>query len=242
MTVAAPWIQRLSGLGGLQPAEQALLEQAAQSPRLYAAQEGLAKSGDAAEHVFVVLDGLACEFKLLPDGRRQMLAFLLAGDMTDARQLLMPRWDHSLCVLWPGRIAALPLDTVRRLESHAGIARALGRYSLMKQAIAREWLVNVGHRTAFERLSHLLCEIYVRLNAVGLAHDFTFELPLTQAEIGDTLALSAVHVNRTLMELRRLKIITFQNRQASIHDYAALSAAAGFDPRYLQPEPEPARG
>jgi CRP-like cAMP-binding protein len=103
----------------------------------------------------------------------------------------------------------------------------------MKQAIAREWLVNVGNRTAFERVSHLFCEIHERLKIVGLTAENSFELPLTQAELADTLALSAVHVNRTLMELRRLKLVTFQNRHAIIHDYPGLMTAAGFDPAYL---------
>ena len=233
MKTASAWIERLSRHSPLSPGELALLEQAAGAQRLYAAQEGLAKTGDATECAFVILDGLACEFKLLPDGRRQILAYLFAGDMSEARPPLLPRWDRSVCVLWPARVAFVPFDMLQKLDAHSGIAQAFGRYSLVRQAIAREWLVNVGHRTAFERLSHLLCEIYVRLEAVGLTRDHTFELPLTQAEIGDTLALSAVHVNRTLMELRRLKIVTFQNRQASIHDFDALRAAAGFDPHYL---------
>jgi len=237
---ASAWIERLSGFATLGADDVALLEQAAATPRLYGSQEGLAKSGDACEFAFVVLDGLACEFKLLPDGRRQILAYLFAGDMSDARQPLMPRWNHAVCVLWPARVALLSPELVRRLEQSPATARAMGRYALVKQAITREWLVNVGHRTAFERVSHLLCEIDVRLEAVGLTRDHTFDLPLTQAEMGDTVALSAVHVNRTLMELRRLKLVTFQNRQASIHDCAALRAVAGFDPHYLRLEPEPA--
>jgi CRP-like cAMP-binding protein len=239
---ASAWIDRLSRYAPLGAEDKALLEQAVAAPRLYAAQEALAKAGDPAEFAFVVLDGLACEFKLLPDGRRQILGYLFAGDMSDGRQSLMPRWSHAMCVLWPARVALLSPELLHRFEQRPGIARAIGRYSLVKQAITREWLVNVGHRTAFERLSHLMCEIYVRLEAVGLTRDLTFDLPLTQAEIGDTLALSAVHVNRTLMELRRLKILTFQNRQASIHDYPSLRAAAGFDPHYLQLEPDSPTG
>jgi len=239
VSAPSPWVERLSRLGTLTADERALLEQATAAPHLCATQEGLAKSGEPVESAFVVLDGLACEFKLLPDGRRQILAYLFAGDMSDARHPLMPRWDRSMCVLWPARVAQLPPDALQRLESHPVLAQGLGRYSLVKQAIAREWLVNVGHRTRRERLAHLLCEIYVRLEAVGLTRDHTFELPLTQAEIGDTLALSAVHVNRTLMELRRLKMVTFQNRHAQIHDFAALRTAAGFDPHYLQSEPVP---
>jgi CRP-like cAMP-binding protein len=237
VTIASPWIRRLSRFAEFSTGDIALLEQAVAAARPYVAQEGLAKSGDPTEFVYVILGGLACEFKLLPDGRRQILAYLLAGDMTDARQSLMPTWDHATCVLWPGRVAMLPAETLQRLEAQPNIARAIARYSLLKQAITREWLVNVGHRTAFERVSHLLCEVHDRLEAVGLTRDHSFELPLTQAELGDTLALSAVHVNRTLMELRRLKIVTLQSRHAAIHDMAALRAAAGFDPHYLDLEP-----
>src|SRR5581483_4994347 len=93
--------------------------------------------------------------------------------------------------------------------------------------------VNVGQRTAFERLAHLFCEIFARLSAVGLAYDNRCELPLTQIELADTLALSAVHVNRTLMEMRRARLVTFQNRQLVIHDLAALEGAAGFNANYL---------
>lgn len=234
MNTPSPWITRLARLARIDAHERTLLEQVSDVPRPFAAQAGLAKIGDPVGGAFVILDGLACEFKLLPDGRRQILSYLFAGDMSETRQSLLSRWDHSLCVLWPARVVVLSDETLQRLDASSGIARAMARYSLVRQAIAREWLVNVGHRTAFERLSHLLCEIHVRLDAVGLARDHTFELPLTQAEIGDTLALSAVHVNRTLMEMRRLKLVTFQNRQVAIHDLPALRTAAGFDAHYLQ--------
>jgi CRP-like cAMP-binding protein len=230
------WVQRLAHYAALSPADREQLEQAASAPRAYAAQESLAKPGEPTGPTFVVLDGLACRFKLLPDGRRQFLAYLFAGDMSDPRQCLAARWDHGMCMLWPGRIVTLSADTIERLRGSAAIARAFDGYALVRQAITREWLVNVGHRTAFERLGHLLCEIDLRLERVGLARNHAFDLPLTQAELGDTLALSAVHVNRTLMEMRRLGLVTFQNRQAAIHDPAALRTAAGFDPQYLQLE------
>jgi CRP-like cAMP-binding protein len=234
MITVSAWARRLGNLASLTHEEMHLLEQLAASSRHFATHDAIAKAGDPADRMLVVLDGLACEYKLLPDGRRQILAYLFPGDMTDPRQLLLTRWDHSLCVLWPARIATLMPDAVQRLERHPNIFRAVTRYAVMKQAIAREWLVNVGNRTAFERTSHLLCETYSRLKSVGLTSDHAFELPLTQAELADTLALSAVHVNRTLMELRRLKMVTFQNRHAAIHDYGGLRAAAGFDPTYLQ--------
>jgi CRP-like cAMP-binding protein len=228
------WARRLAGFAALTPEELQLLEQLASGSRHFTTHDTPAKSGEPADRVLVVLEGLACEYKLLPDGRRQILAYLFPGDMTDPRELLLPRMQHSLCILWPARIATLMSDAAQRLERHPNIVRALGRYSLMKQAISREWLVNVGNRTAFERTSHLLCETYERLKAVGLTTGYAFDLPLTQAELADTLALSSVHVNRTLMELRRLKLVSFQNRHAAILDYPGLCAAAGFDATYLQ--------
>ena len=235
---ASRWIRRLARLTSLTLEEQRLLTELAASARQFPSNDGLVKAGDPADRVFVMLDGLACRYKLLPDGRRQILAYLFAGDMSDPRQLLLNFADCSMCVLRPSEIAILTAASMQRLERHPNIVLAFSRYALMQQAIADEWLVNVGHRTAFERVSHLLCETCTRLEAVGLTQDHSFELALTQAELGDTLALSAVHVNRTLMELRRLKLVTFQNRRVQIHDYHGLRSAAGFDVQYLRANEE----
>jgi CRP-like cAMP-binding protein len=232
-SAAYRWFRRLSRFATFTPEEQRALEEVSAVTRRCAVSDDLAKAGEPADRVLVILEGLACRHKLLPDGRRQILAYLFPGDMGDPRQVLQARVDYSMCVLWPAEVAVLTAASIQKLERYPNLSTAIARYSLMQQAITREWLVNVGHRTAFERLGHLLCEIYVRLDAVGLTREYAFELPLTQAELGDTLALSAVHVNRTLMELRRLKLVTFQNRQVLIHDYPALQAAAGFDPAYL---------
>ena len=232
-SAAYRWIRRLARFATFTPDEQRLLEEASATTRRFAVGDDPQKLGDPSDRVFVVLEGLACRHKLLPDGRRQIIAYLFAGDMGDPRQLLQPHVDCSMCILWPSEVSMLTLPVIQRLDQHPNIAQAMARYQLTQQSIMREWLVNVGHRTAFERLGHLVCEIFVRLEAVGLTREHAFELPLTQAELGDTLALSAVHVNRTLMEMRRLKLMTFQNRQVVIHDLPALQAAAGFDPAYL---------
>jgi CRP-like cAMP-binding protein len=233
-SAAHRWIRRLARFATFTLEEHRALEDASASTRRCAANDDLHKPGDSGGRLFVVLEGLVCQHKFLADGRRQILAYLFAGDMADPRQLLQTHMDHALCVIWPSEVAMLTSSSMQRLDQFPNITQAMSRYASTQQAIGREWLVNVGHRTASERLGHLICELYIRLEAVGLTRDQAFELPLTQAELGDTLALSAVHVNRTLMELRRLKLVTFQNRQVVIHDFAALRIAAGFDPRYLQ--------
>ena len=121
------------------------------------------------------------------------------------------------------------------------LTRALWWSTLVEEAITHEWIVNVGHRTAFERMAHLFCEIFARLQVVGLTHENRCELPLTQTELADTLALSAVHVNRTLMDMRRAQLVTFHARQLVIHDREALQSVAGFDPGYLHLEGETKR-
>lgn len=230
---ASRWVRRLACYVDLSREEQHILEELGAGARSHASHEDLAQPGEPADRVLVVLEGMACQCKLLPDGRRQILSYLFAGDMCDPRQLLLDRLDYSLCTLMATQALTLSLETMHLLERHPNITRAMTLHALMQQGITREWLINLGHRTAFERLGHLICEMYVRLQAVGLTTDHAFELPLTQAELGDTLALSAVHVNRTLMELRRLKLVTFQNRFLRIHDFAALRAASGFEPTYL---------
>lgn len=144
--------------------------------------------------------------------------------------------DHSVAALYAVEAATLTREAVQHLERYPALDLAMASNALANQSIMRERLVNVGNRTAFERISHLFWEIFARLQAVGLTRDNACELPLTQTELADTLALSCVHVNRTLMQLRRSGLVTFQNRQLVIHDCAALSTVAGFDPAYLHLE------
>jgi CRP-like cAMP-binding protein len=224
---------RLERYAPLRAEDKKALENELLSLRRYVPRDNLARQGAPVERIFMILDGFACRYKLLPDGRRQITAYMLPGDLCDTRTFAMGYMDHSIAAISNVRAAVLTEESVQRLESRPAVARVLARNSLVHQSIAREWLVNIGHRSSFERLSHLLCELFERLDAVGLTHDYTCEVPLTQTEIADTLALSAVHVNRTLMELRRAGLVTYRSKQLIIHDYPRLRDAAGFDPAYL---------
>jgi CRP-like cAMP-binding protein len=149
----------------------------------------------------------------------------------------MPQMDCSIGTITPAVVVRLSRERFRELTLHSPrVARAFWQTSLVEQAIAREWLINVGQRTAFSRAAHLLCEMFLRLRAIGVVHQNSCDFPLTQTEIADTLALSTVHVNRTLMELRRSGLITLREKQLTIHHLPALEAAAGFDRAYLHLE------
>jgi CRP-like cAMP-binding protein len=122
------------------------------------------------------------------------------------------------------------------LENYPAVARALRMGTLVDEATLREWLLNVGCRSALERIAHLFCELLLRLRAVGLASENSYELPLTQADLGDTTGLSNVHVNRTLQELRRQGLIELRGRRLTILNLPRLRAIAEFKPNYLHLE------
>jgi CRP-like cAMP-binding protein len=233
-TIFQPLLRKLDRFVRLDDAERDALCSLTTDLRKCEPQENLALQGQRPEGIVLVLSGFAIRYKLLTDGRRQIVGFCLPGDLCDIRVGLVREMDHSIAALSPllaGVILASDVHAV--MEAHPRLARGLWWTSFVEESIAREWIVNVGYRSAFERLAHLFCELYFRLEAVGLAREMTCELPIRQSELADTLALSAVHVNRTLMELRRSGMMSLTNRRLVIHDMPRLKAAAGFEPGYL---------
>jgi CRP-like cAMP-binding protein len=181
-----------------------------------------------------MVSGFACRHKMLPDGRRQIIGYFLPGDMCDARLFILRRMDHGISTLCASSVTTISRQAILDLTTrYPRLTRAFWWNTLVEEAICREWLVNVGQRTALERLAHLFCEVHLRLQAVGLSTARGFELPVTQSELADTLALSTVHVNRTLKELRRIGLVSMSSKLLVIHDLAALRTLAMFDPSYL---------
>ncbi len=101
----------------------------------------------------------------------------------------------------------------------------------------REWLVTMGRRPADRHVAHILCEVLVRLQAVGFATGNSYELPITQIDLGDTAGLSNVHINRVLQDLRGQGLIVSKGKSLSIPDVERLKAFAEFNPNYLHLEP-----
>ena len=239
--IVARLVRKLEKFTPLAEEETRALAEAAGNVRRFQAHEDLVREGEPTDGVTLMLEGFACRYKVLPDGRRQIVAYLVPGDLCDVRVFLLKRMDHTIGALSPVETAVMPQESVSEMMArYPRITRALWWSTLVEESVAREWIVNVGQRSAFERLAHLFCEIFTRLHAVGLTQENRCELPLTQIELADTLALSAVHVNRTLMEMRRARLVTFQNRQLVIHDLAALQGAAGFNANYLHLDGESA--
>jgi CRP-like cAMP-binding protein len=235
-SVAKPLIAKLERSGALTLAEKSALADLVAHTRDLRPFTDIIHAGERPVECRLLLDGWACRYKLLPDGKRQITGFAIAGDLCDLSGLLAGAMDHSVCTLTRASVAVIPCGPLLDLmDEHSGIARALWCETLVEGAIAREWVVNVGRRPAYQRIAHLLCEMALRLGAVVQAHGSSFVFPIRQEELADATGLSKVHVNRTLQEMRRDGLIGWTGPEVTIPDWERLQSAGMFRPGYLLP-------
>jgi CRP-like cAMP-binding protein len=204
--------------------------------------QDIVREGDRPSRCCLLLSGLACAYKVTGDGRRQIVSFTVPGDIPDLQSLHLKVLDTSIGTLTPCRVGFIQHEVLHDLcRNHYRFAAAFWRETLVDAAIFREWMVNVGRREAYHRMAHVLCELMVRLRAVGLVEDHACELPITQAEFGDALGVSTVHVNRVLQALRSEGLIELKGEQLKILDWDRLKEVGDFDPTYLHLQREAAR-
>jgi CRP-like cAMP-binding protein len=181
-----------------------------------------------------MLEGLACRYKMLPDGGRQIMAFMLPGDFCDIHIAVLEAMDHSIVTLTKAQVASLPrLQMEALVEARPAITRAFWWSQLVDQGVLRAWIVSMGRRKSTERIAHLMCELYIRMRNIGLATDDQCEMPLTQIVLADAVGLTPVHVNRVLRQLRLDKVMDLRSGSLTILDPAKLARIAGFDDNYL---------
>lgn len=226
--------ERLSGYAPLSDADVTLLADSCCNVRDVPAGHHLIREGDNPDPVFVILEGWACGYKILPDGGRQILAFMLPGDFCDIHIAVLKEMDHSVVTLTRARVATLPRAQMEALvEAKSNITRAFWWSQLVDQGVLRAWIVSMGRRTAQERIAHLMCELYIRMRNIGLASDDQCEMPLTQLVLSDAVGLTPVHVNRVLKKLRLTKVMELSSGSLKIIDPVRLAEIAGFDGNYL---------
>ena len=211
------------------------------SAHRFPANRPIVHEGSPASGCWILTTGYAFRSKLTASGARQIVAIHLPGDAVDLQNALLPWADHSVHALTPVEAAFVPTAAVHDLlAAHPGAALALWRDTLVDAAIQREWIVNVGQRSAEARIAHLLCELATRQRAAGLATGEHYELPMTQEALADCTGMTSVHVNRMLQHLRRSKLIEQHGRSLRIEDWQALARVADFEPDYLFVEPSSA--
>jgi CRP-like cAMP-binding protein len=218
----------------LSQAERELLAQlTSEQVRRHAPHEDIIREGERPPALGVITEGWACCYKMLEDGRRQIVGFFLPGDLSDPGVFASGEIDHSVGAVTSVAFAEISRRGLDELLSRSRLEQVFWWDWLVKMSIQREWALNLGQRDAFERLAHLFCELFLRLESVGLTSGDSCEWPLTQSELGEATGLSAVHVNRTLQELRNAGLIVLRDHTLTIPHMDALQRVAMFSPAYL---------
>ncbi|WP_082711247.1 Crp/Fnr family transcriptional regulator [Methylobacterium indicum] len=234
-----PIVRKLAAFGPLGADEEAVLAGLGTGAQRVEGRQDLLAEGAAPESAVLIVEGVACRYRHRPSGARQITGYLLPGDLCDPDLVHLGRMNHSVGTIGPCRVARVPHEVLSDLTArHAGIARALRLAKLAEEETTREWMMNVGCRSAIERVAHLLCELHERLGTVGWATRSGYDFPLTQQDIADTAGLSNVHVNRVLRQLRLMRLVEVGGRRVDILDLAGLRRVAEFQDGYLRPAAE----
>ncbi|ANY83586.1 Crp/Fnr family transcriptional regulator (plasmid) [Microvirga ossetica] len=234
-------IRKLDSIFPLSDEEKRVLQDLPVQVQALKADHDIVRIGDRPSHSCLLLEGFTCVYKLTSDGKRQIMAIHVPGDTPDLQSLHLKVMDNSVATICPCTVGFIRHDDLRRVcERYPRIAAAFWRETLVDASIFRERLLNVGRREAYTRMAHLLCEFRVKLKAVGLTEDDTFDLPLTQVKLADVIGTSTVHVNRVLQALRTNGLIQTRGTQVTIPDWERLKEAGEFDPLYLHLEREDA--
>lgn len=230
-------LRKLESIATLTDKQRQAIERLPVRLHTLAARQDIVRDGDKPAHCCLLLDGWAYRYKLLGDGRRQILSFHIPGDIPDLQSLHIPTMDCSLASMTKATVAFIPHDSLSDLASqHPGVSAMFWRETLIDAAIFRAWMVGMGRRSAFEQVAHLFCEMYLKLQAVEMADHYRCPLPITQIDLADAVGLTSVHVNRVLKEMRSRTLITLHDQTLVIEAWDELLRIAEFDPTYLQLE------
>jgi CRP-like cAMP-binding protein len=184
--------------------------------------------------LLVMMEGISIRYRILHDGRRQILNIALPGDFVGFPACFFESALYSIGALTDTVLAPIPFATLLGLfGEQPRLAAAIFWSFASEAAIYTEHLTDVGRRSALERVAHFLLELLTRFQIIGLADECSFPMPLTQELIGDALGLSVPHVSRTLRQLRDDQLVRVEAHRVTIKDVDALSALADFERSYL---------
>ncbi|HYG47920.1 MAG TPA: Crp/Fnr family transcriptional regulator [Allosphingosinicella sp.] len=230
-------LRRLESRGPLSPEDRAAVRALPFQPRTIEPAAYLVREGEPPEMCALLLSGFAYRHKVTGEGERQIMSVHMRGEFLDLQNSFLEVADHNVQALTRCDVAMVPVPALRKLaHDHPQVGRAMWIDTLIDAAIFREWIVNVGRRDSISRISHLLCEFALRLQAAGLAQDHRYEMPMTQEQIADCTGLTPVHVNRVLKELGRLGLIDREKRSVNIVKWDRLQQIGDFNTRYLHLE------
>lgn len=230
---------KLQAFTKLSADDREALDRVSRRVRIVESRRDLISEGEKPTHVHLTLQGWAARYKTLADGKRQIVGLFLPGDFCDLNVYILKAMDHSIAAITRLKVSMISPDEMEELiTKHPRVTQALLWHELVSEAIQREWMLNIGQRSAYERLAHLFVELYLRLRTVGLTHNDTCDFPLTQTDLAEATGLTSVHVNRMLQDLRRDGLIELERKQLRIPDLERLMEVSMFNPNYLHLEHE----
>ena len=241
-------LSMLESIGSLTPDERTAIQQLPARVRLVQAGHDIVRDGDTPTECCIVLEGLACRYKTLRGGVRQILSFHFPGDLPDLQSLHLDKMDHGLSAIEKTRAAFIShADIMDLVQRFPALSSLFWRSTLIEGAIFRQWMIGLGRRPALPRMAHLFCEVKARVQANGAAPSDEVRFPVTQADLSDATGLSAVHVNRVMKTLKEGYGVTLRSGRLQSLDWPGLAKSCDFDPGYLHHdkgarsvEPEPA--
>jgi CRP-like cAMP-binding protein len=231
---ASPLTQKLSHLIALSPAENELLRDLQSSPRRIVRGREIVAEGRKYDGLLILLDGVALRYRVLNDGRRQVLNIVLPGDLIGFPGCFFENALYSILALGDCTVSPVPFTRFLHLfETHSRLGAAIFWSLSCETAMYAEHLIGIGRRSALERVAHFLLEMLTRLQAIGLADERSYRLPLTQELIADALGLSVQYVNQTLRQLREEALVSIERQQVTILNLDSLVALADFERGYI---------
>ena len=226
--------KRLNSNFKLGATEQNALSALEMSVREFEPGQYILREGDRPRYCFYLTDGYVYRHKIVGDGGRQIVSIHVPGDFVDVQNILLDYADHNIQALTATTLITVPVDDLMKVAmEHGSINRTLWRETLVEASIMREWIANIGRRDARSRTAHMLCEVALRREKAGLGARETFDLPMTQEQLGDALGLTAVHVNRTLKSLENDGLIVRSKRSVTVADWNGLQSVGDFTSNYL---------
>ncbi|HWB49362.1 MAG TPA: Crp/Fnr family transcriptional regulator [Stellaceae bacterium] len=237
-TAATQLLRRFKDNVPLTPDELPVVREIGWEIRSVRRRQAILTEGSKNRAVYFVVDGFLIRYRILRDGQRQIVDLALPGDFAGVPSCFFMDALYTIKALTDATVAVVPLEKLVGLfETHPRLAAKIFWSFSCDAAIHAEHLIVVGRRSAHERIAHFLLELLTRLQAVGLADENSFELPLSQEIIGDALGLSLAYVNRTLRRLADERLVTMKDQKVTINDVEELAFMADFERSYLKPLP-----
>ena len=220
----------LSGFRAFEPAELDFVSSFKTGELVAETGATLLSAGSHSSHLYTMLSGWAFRYKLLPDGRRQILNYILPGDLVGLQGSVMGEMEHSIEALSTLVLCVFQRDRLHELfRNHAGLAFDITWLAAREEGMLDDHLLSLGRRTAMERAAYLLAFLHQRAASVGMVGDRSLLIPITQQHVADSLGLSIVHTNKTLRKLADRGLIRWLDRACEVIDVEGLMTLSAWE-------------